>query len=278
MFYKPPNLKALLELINEKNERFLFLAGGTDINVMKKKGMIKEADNIIYINHLKELKSIKMDDNYIRIGALSTYNNILNSDIINKHLPFFVKSLSTFASPLIQTLATIGGNIANASPTNDVSPLLLVLDAKLILKSISGEREVFLKDFYTGYKKTVLKKNEIIKEIIVPMDAQSDYIPFYNKVASRNILAISKLSLAGLKKTDNNIITDIKIAVGSLNEYPRRLFKTENYLKNLSISNVDFSEIRNLLELEITPITDFRSDKNYRFEVCQNLLTEFLSK
>ncbi len=277
MFYKPDSLAELLRMIDKEDKKKVFLAGGTDINVMKKKGMLKDED-IFYINRFDELKQIKVTDDVVKIGALVTYGDLLKSKILSEHLPYLVNSLSAFASPLIQNLATIGGNIANASPTNDVSPLLLVLDAKLVLLSVNGEREVNLENYYTGYKKSVLKNNEIIKEILIKKFDEKNYITYYQKVASRNILAISKLSLAGIKKLNGDKLEEVKIAVGSLNEYPRRLKKTEEYLKGSSVHQLDFSQIRNILSMEITPISDFRSDKEYRFEVCQNLLIDFLSK
>ncbi len=278
MFYKPKSMEELLDLLNEKNEKVLFLAGGTDINVLIKKGVIKDSDTIFFINHFDELKVIQEKGSDISIGALTNYQSILSSELVKKYFPLLQTSLEHFASPLIQSMATIGGNIANGSPTNDVSPLLLVLDAKLVLVSKQGKREVFLKDFYIGYKKNILKNNEIITEIRISKDAQKDFITYYDKVASRNILAISKLSLAGLKKMKNDLISEIKLAVGSLNEYPRRLFRLEEYIKDKSLHTLDFSKIRELLSKEITPISDFRSDKEYRFEVCQNLITDFLSK
>ncbi len=278
MLYTPENLDDLLEKIDKKDGKKLFLAGGTDINVLIKKSVINPDDEIFYINDLVELKGIYESEDKIKIGAITTYREIIDSDILKKYISFFSESLEHFASPLIQTMATIGGNIANGSPTNDVSPLLLVLDAVLILKNKYNERTVPIKDFYTGYKKNILKDNEIIKEIQIEKTVQKGYITYYNKVASRDILAISKLSLAGLKKHENDIISDLKLSVGSLNEYPRRLFLLEDYLTNKSIEMLDFSQIRDILKREITPISDFRSDKEYRFEVCQNLIIEFLSK
>jgi len=277
MIVKPKNVDELLDIIHLDNGKHYFLAGGTDINILIKKRVITD-EKIIYINHLKDLKKIKRENGNVFIGALSTYKDVFESDIMKRFFPFLLSSLEHFASPLIQTLATVGGNIANGSPTNDISPLLLVLNAKLKIISQQNERIVYLKDFYTGYKKNILKNNEIIAEIIIAEDAENDYITYYKKVASRNILAISKLSLAGLKKVTDDKIEKIKIAVGSLNEYPRRLFKLEEYLKNKSINQIDFTFLRKILTEEITPISDFRSDKKYRFEVCQNLITEFLAK
>jgi len=274
-FYKP---KSLLELfvISEKIEgKKYFLAGGTDINVQIKNGIIKD-EPIIFLNHLSELKGILQSDNHIIIGTLTNFREILESKLLKNKLPFFQNSLQKFASPLIQSMATIGGNIANGSPTADVVPLLLVLDAKLKLFSKSKLREVPISEFYTGYKKFILKRNEIIGAVLIPENAETGYETFYKKIGSRKALYIAKLAIAGLKRISNNKIEDIKFAVGSLNEYPRRLYEVEEYLKNKSVDEIDFSELEYHLKKEITPISDLRSDKEYRYQVCVNLIRTFL--
>lgn len=273
-FIKPANLKELYEITSKTKRNKHYLAGGTDINIQIKKNIIKNS-TIILINHIKELNGIAEDGNYIVIGSTTTFQQIIESDLLNKKLPFFQNSLKNFASPLIQSLATIGGNIANSSPTADVVPLLLVLDAKLELCSKDNNRIVNLKNFYLGYKKFILNSDEIIKAILISINAENGFDTFYQKVGSRKALSIAKVSLAGLKKIKNERIVEIKLAVGSLNEYPRRLFLLEKYLINKKNTEIDYSEIRDILHKEITPITDLRSDKEYRFEVCFNLIKKF---
>ena len=273
-FIKPNTLRELLKIISTIKGENYFLAGGTDINIQIKKNIIRNG-KIIFINHIKELNGIKEDDNYILISSTTTFRQIIESKLLNYRLPFFQKSLNNFASPLIQSQATIGGNIANGSPTADVVPLLLVLDAKLELISKNQNRIVELKDFYIAYKNFILKPDELIKSILIPKNAEDGFTTFYEKIGSRKALIISKIAITGLKKVVNNIINKIKIAVGSLNEYPRRLDLLEKYLTDTQVSNIDYSKVENILKQEITPITDFRSDKEYRFEVCFNLIKSF---
>ncbi len=273
-FIKPKTLKELLEIILTIEGEKYYLAGGTDINIQIKKDIIRNG-TILFINHFKELNGIKEDENYILIGSTTTFRKIIESRLLNDKLPFFQNSLKNFASPIIQSLATIGGNIANGSPTSDVVPLLLVLDAKLELISYSMNRIINLKDFFIGYKKFIMKPNEIIKSIFIPRDAENGFTTFYKKIGSRKALSIAKIAVAGLKKVVNNEINEIKIAVGSLNKYPRRLFLLEKYLINKKNTEIDYSDIRDILNKEITPITDLRSDKDYRFEVCFNLIKRF---
>ncbi|MCK4654577.1 MAG: xanthine dehydrogenase family protein subunit M [Candidatus Cloacimonetes bacterium] len=276
-FIRPKDVENLLENLEEDKSKKYFLAGGTDLNVQIKNGIIRDA-NIIYINHLSELSGISEENNIILIGATTSIMDILDSDLIKRHLPYFQRSLESFASPLLQNTATIGGNIANGSPTADVIPLLLVLDAKVELSSKSQSRLIYIKDFFNGYKQNVMKSNEIITHIIIDKNAEKDFLTFYEKVGSRRTLTISKVTLAGMKKVSGQRISQIRLAVGSLNEFPRRLFKVEDYITDKTLTEIDFSRVENLLGKEITPITDLRSDKEYRYHVCVNLIRSFLNQ
>ncbi len=275
-FIKPKDIDNLYDTLDTTERQYL-LAGGTDINVQINNGIIRDP-NIVYISHIKELSGIEEENDQILIGSTTSFKEVIESRIIKKYLLLIHNSLQNFASPLIQTSATIGGNIANGSPTADVIPILLVLDAKLRICSKSNTREVFLKDFFTGYKKNVMKNNELITKILIDKDAEHKFQTFYKKVGSRNSLAIAKVSVAGIKKVSQEKIEVIKIAVGSLTEYPRRLFKVEKYVTGKKLTEIDFEKVEELLSSEITPISDLRSDKEYRYHVCVNLIRTFLNE
>jgi len=275
-FYKPTSLPDLFEKARKIEGKKYFLAGGTDINIQIKNGMIKD-EPIIYINHLNELRGITEVDDDIIIGSLSNFKELLESDIIKQHLPFLQRSLHAFASPLLQAMATLGGNLANGSPTADITPLLLVLDAKLKLMSKSKMRSIPVAEFFTGYKQFNLKQNEIIGAIVISKKAEKGYEAFHKKVGSRSSLTIAKVGLAGLKRVEKGVIKEIKLSAGSLNEYARRLPKLEVFLTGKEINRIDFAEMEKVLQQEITPISDLRSDKGYRYQVTVNLLKDFLT-
>jgi len=274
-FIKPKDIDNLYDTLDTAEQQYL-LAGGTDINVQINNGIIRDP-NIVYINHIKELSGIEEENGQILIGSTTSFKEIIESRIIRRNLLLIHSSLQNFASPLIQTSATIGGNIANGSPTADVIPILLALDARLLICSKSNTREVFLKDFFTGYKKNIMKNNELITKIIINKNAEHKFQTFYKKVGSRNSLAIAKVSVAGIKKVSQEKIEVIKIAVGSLTEYPRRLFEVEKYVTGKKLTEIDFGKVEELLSSEITPISDLRSDKEYRYHVCVNLIRTFLN-
>lgn len=269
-FKKPENLKQLLEMLQTSSKDRLLLAGGSDINIILRQRDIQPSE-MIMINHLPELEGIKLEDDLLLIGATTTIADISASTLIKKHCPFLAESLVDFASPLIAGFSTIAGNIANSSPTADTVPLLLVLNARLILRSKGSIRKVPLAEFYKGYKSTVLKPQELIYSIEIPLQNKAEYSSRYIKVGSRSVLTIAKLSLAMIK--DKN---GFRIAAGSLNEYPRRLIHVEKYLNYLT-GSYDPQDLRQMLKKDVTPITDFRSDAEYRLQVCWNYLVRFMN-
>jgi len=267
--YKPENLSEVLNLLSELPDKKLLLAGGSDLNILIKLGKISD-EAIIFINHLPELRGVDMCSTKLIIGATTTISEISSSAIIKEYCPYLSDSLIDFASPPIANFATLAGNIANSSPTADTVPLLLVLEAKLVLKSITTTRTVPLSEFYTGYKKTVLRDDELIIAIEIPLNFACKYQPQYIKIGSRTALTIAKVALAFVKYEDN-----FKIAAGSLNEYPRRLYNVEEYI-TLHSQDLNDTDLMNALKKDVTPISDFRSDKEYRLQVCFNYLQKFI--
>ena len=262
----PKNLDELFDEVSQSKRDVYYLAGGTDINIQIKRSMIQDSD-IFFINSFDELRKISFEKKVLTIGALCTFGEVIGSQIVSNNISFLPKALQNFASPLLQNTATIGGNIANGSPTADILPILLALDTKLNLISKDKKRVVKLKDYFTGYKQTILKRGELIESIEIEVDL--DKKSFYKKVSARKSLTIAKVSICAVVKPQTK---DIKIAVGSLNEYARRLFKMEEYLLS---SNVSEKGIKEVLKSEISPISDLRSDDTYRFEVCLNLVIRF---
>ncbi|MCK4956748.1 MAG: FAD binding domain-containing protein [Candidatus Cloacimonetes bacterium] len=274
-FFKPANLNDFFEITAKIKKNIYFLAGGTDINVQIKNNLLSEA-NIIFINNLSELKGIYQENDQIVFGALTTFRELINSSLVKKHLPLLSDNLQNFASPLIQTSATIGGNIANGSPTADIMPLLMILDANLIIAGKAGSHQININDFYHGYKQNKLNKGEVIKEIRINRDALTDVSTFYKKVGARKTLTIAKVTLAGLMKITHGKIEQINLAVGSLNEYARRLPQLEAYLTGKTKQQINLEKLKTILAKEITPISDLRSEKEYRFSVCLNLIRTFV--
>ncbi|CRF32412.1 carbon monoxide dehydrogenase medium subunit [Brachyspira suanatina] len=197
---KAKNINEALDF-RASNDSVIF-AGGTDLMVEHLRGsnLIAKFDKpILFINDIEELKGIKEDENNIIIGALTTFDEIIKSDLTPQVLK---DSASGIAGPPIRNIATIGGNICNASPSADSLPSLYAMDAVLVLKSKNSQREVKIKNFITGVSKTILKNDEILTHIIIP---KKDYkYSFYRKIGTRKANALSKLAICALVCKEND--------------------------------------------------------------------------
>ena len=267
-FFIPFNTNDLIENMHE-SKNYKYLVGGTDLalDVTKKN---KNIDSLIYLGNNQDLKYIKVEDNNILIGAATPINDIL--DILNKYYPEIVKMYERYGSLQIRNVATIGGNIANASPIGDSAPALISLDSSLVIEG-NKSKLIKLKDFFIGYKKTLLEKNEYIKEIIIPIDKQSIFKCY--KISKRFDDDISAVFLAIKLKLKNNIINNISITYGGMAEIPKKAFNTENYLKRKKFNLKNIILAKEKLINDFKPLNDMRASKNYRTKISQNLLEKF---
>jgi CO/xanthine dehydrogenase FAD-binding subunit len=179
----------------------------------------------------------------------------------------------------IQNRATLGGNLANASPAADSSPALLVYDAKLELVSMEGIRWVEYEKFHLEYKQLDLKSDELIRTIRLPRMAHltnRKEVHHYRKVGTRKAQAISKVSFAGIWTADDSV-TPFRVALGGVAPTVLRCRKTEKLMAHLGTpTEQDLESVKHQLSLEISPIDDIRSTREYRTEICFNLLGNFL--
>lgn len=257
-FYKFNTLTELQKAIPEIKERIYFLAGGTDLLVYLKDGLISDDSCIVDIGNLKELCFIAESDGKIRIGALTTFSEIIKNEIINKHCKILSDSCKTIGSIQIRNRGTIGGNIANASPAGDSIPALFCLNA--IIKTTS--REIPITELFTGPKKTILENNELITEILV--NRQEGFSYFY-KLGLRKAFSISKVSIAiTCLKTSENVLQKVNIACGAVAPTVIKASQTESLLEGKKLNDEIINEAVEKIRQEVMPIDDFRSNAFYR--------------
>ena len=245
-----------------RDEPLVPIAGATDVYVGLNFGTLA-SQRFIDITRLEALRGIAVEGDALVIGAGTTYTTIMRSPIVQQRLPMLVQAASQIGGVQIQNRGTLGGNIANGSPAGDSLPVLAAADAMLRLKSATGERRVSFAQFYTGYRASVLRADELIVAIEIPrVDGQQ----WFRKVGTRAAQAISKLVMAAVRAPEP------RIALGSVAATTIRLPKTEAALAAGSID-----EAVNVLEAEISPIDDIRSTATYRRQVASNLLRKFWS-
>jgi len=262
--------EVLEKLYDEKVE---IIAGGTDILVSKRKKN-EEIENFIDLTLVKELKGIDVTKDWIKIGSVTTHAEIQNDALIKNSATSLSIACGLIGSPQIRNMATIGGNIINASPAADTIPPLLIHDAICVLESKKGKRQIPLIELITGPYKTVKKSEEILTEIrVLPLYG---YQEGYIKVGKRKALAISRLSIAFAIKEKKGIYEDVRISIGSCTPVPFRAFVAEEILRG---NKRNEKIIRKAIEATIGEIikkSGGRSSYAYKIPVIRDLLKEIL--
>ena len=265
-YFSPKNIKELKKIINY-NPNATFLSGGTDLSLKVTKER-KEINNIISLNSIKELKFIKEKNGNIQVGAGIPL--IKFEQYIKKYYPDFNSILKRYGSVQIRNVGTIAGNIATASPIGDTLPLLLSLDAKVVLQKNSKKTVLPLNKFFISYRKTKLKKGQFIHSIIIPIYKKNIFKAY--KISKRIDDDISSVCASFNLEVINKKIKNIKIAYGGMAEIPKRAINCEKTLINSNLSEENFNKAKKYLEKDFAPIDDMRASKNYRMEVAKNLL------
>lgn len=269
----PENLEIALEVLSGKN--FTPLAGGTDFYPKLVGSFVK--DNVLDITRIISLRGISDNGEFWRIGATTTW-----SDIIETRLPSLFNGLKLAARELggrqIQNVATIGGNICNASPAADGVPALLALDAHVELQTSTEKRIVNLECFLTGNKKTIRKLDELVTGILIPKP-KFHSVSNFQKLGSRRYLVISIAMVSTvLEFNETNHISAARIAVGSCSPIATRINKLEWDLKGKKISPLIGCIVqRHHLDV-LNPINDIRATSSYRKEVALTLLRRNLAE
>lgn len=270
----PVSYGEALDLLNEKT--YKIISGGTDLMVQRRSWSQTPPEfpeDVLYIFNLEELKYVKEVDGYIVIGATTPVEDVLNHQLT----PLLLKeAISIIASPALRNMATIAGNIGNASPAGDTLPILYILDALIVLESVEGVRELPINEVITGPRRHTIKENEIIKEIKLPISVFTNSV--FEKIGGRKADAISKVSFTGAVNIRNGKVLDFRIAFGAVSATILRRKEIEK--KYVGITKEDLiskvNEIVSDYNPFIRPIDDQRSNKEYRKTVALNLLRNFI--
>jgi xanthine dehydrogenase small subunit len=257
---EPRSLEDALRLLRDEPP-LTPLAGCTDLFVLLNFGTLAQR-RFLDLWKLKPLRRIEQRGDVLAIGALATYSQLIRSRYVRQRLPMLIAAAREIGGVQIQNRGTIGGNIANASPAGDTLPVLAAADATIVLRSLDGERRVPCSEFYTGYRQSVMRADELITRVEVPpLEGRQ----WFRKVGTRAAQAISKVVMAGVRAPAP------RVAVGSVAPVVVRLRRIEAWLA----SGGSIDEAAHLLEQEIQPIDDVRSTAAYRRRVAANLLRRF---
>ena len=251
-------------LVLLRDERRTPIAGATDLYVALNFGTLAPRA-FVDLWPLHELRQISMRQDTLVIGALATYSDAIQSALVARHLPMLVEAARLVGGPQIQNRGTIGGNVANASPAGDSLPVFAAADATVVLRTTAAERRVAFRDFYSGYRATVMEPDELIVSIEVPPLAGKQW---FRKVGTRAAQAISKVVVAGVRGDVS------RLAFGSVGPTVVRAWHAERLLS----SGGSIDDAVDALKADIAPIDDIRSTADYRQRVATNLLRRFWSE
>ena len=260
---RPRSLKAALLLL-ARDPALTPIAGCTDVYVSMQFGTTQQ-QRFIDLWNLDELRGITVKGDVLRVGALTTYTELIDSKVVNKRLPMLVAASREVGGVQIQNRGTLGGNIANASPAGDTLPVLAAAGARVVLRSDRGQRTVPFETFYTGYRASVRQPHELITAIEFPQIRGAQW---WRKVGPRRAQAISKIMIAGIRGAKGG---EVRIAFGSVGPTVVLASKAASILQ----SGGSVADAQTALLTEITPIDDIRSTREYRGRVAANLLAEF---
>ncbi|NOY77190.1 MAG: xanthine dehydrogenase family protein subunit M [Calditrichaeota bacterium] len=272
--YSPKALDEVLQMLAENPGRYTVLSGGTDLVVRMQDGVVRPR-HLLNLSFIPELKEIVIEDNQLTFGAGVTFGDILDNRLFQKHAVPLFQAAQIMGSPQIRNLATLGGNIMNASPAGDSIPPLFVLGAEVCLESVNSIRWIKIENFFTGPGKTVRDPQELLTKIRFPI--QPDFWQGgFLRLGQREALAISKVSLAFWGHISGGTIRDIRLALGAVAPTVVRAVQTEKLLRGNPLSEPLIQEAVERIKMEAHPISDIRSEADYRKEMCGVLLRRAL--
>ncbi|MEM3196470.1 MAG: FAD binding domain-containing protein [Conexivisphaerales archaeon] len=271
------SLKSALKEISE-NKDATIIANGTDMMPRIRDEGLK-VEKILDISALdKELSYINVDSNLIRIGAMTTVSEIGSSNVFNGSLNAFHEVVSKFGGPQIRNRATIGGNICSATSSEDFIPLLMALDASVVLQSVNGKRTLKLNNFVIG-KRSVNRRNDEIMVEVQFSKPGDDYLSGFEKIGRRNILIINLINMAIVMSLKQRRVNDVRIALNRVSgKVPGRARLTEGFLNGKEIDGNIISSAREKLAEELKLSSDFRASADYRIHLAQAILEKLLNR
>ena len=272
----PRTVDEALQILQGNKADLKIVAGASDVIVQLRDGVIKP-NKLLNILPLKELRFIRLTSGEVHIGALSTYSDIVQSEITRKHGGVLVEAAKQIGAAQLQNTATIGGNLGNASPAGDSLPPLYALNAIVVTRSSSGRREIPIEEFFVGYRKTMLQQEELIEEVHFDSLSPNDR-GAYVKLGLREANAISIVDVAVVLRDrgPGNSYRKICVALGAVAPTIRRARRLEQELENKPLTTEIIEKASYLAAYEAAPIDDIRGSAEYRKAALGSLVFQAL--
>ena len=273
--YFAPNTVAGLAQVLNLHPKSRIVAGATDVGIwVTKQG--RHLQTVVYTGGIEVMKEINVAESHIQIGAAATVSDAMK--VLSEYYPALEELFRRYGSLQIRNLATIGGNVANGSPIGDSLPALIALDAKLIITGSNGSRTVPAEDFFIDYGKQDLQPGEFLERVDVPLPAENQKFMIY-KLSKRFHQDISAVCGAFSITKESNSNYRIRVCYGGMAATPLRARNCENALMSNGLASDDsVHKAKQALNLDFSPITDFRGSSDYRSLVAGNLIQRFVNE
>jgi CO/xanthine dehydrogenase FAD-binding subunit len=250
------------------------IAGGTDLMVKMRAGSARPR-LLVDISRVDELREVSMHPSGLTIGSAALVAEVLASPPVSTNYPLLATVLRSLGSTQIRNRATLGGNLANASPAADSPLALLAYDARVTLAGAGTERALPLHAFFLGPGRTALRRGEYIRSIDVPTP-RTDWDVFFHKVGRRRALTIAITSVAGLIALRGRAVVDVRVTAGSVAPTPIRLRAVEDLVRGRELDEEQIAAAHAAALREVSPIDDVRATALYRRTVTADLVARFL--
>lgn len=253
----------------------IVIAGATDLMVQKAEEL--SGAEVVSPGNRDELRGIRISNGKCHIGAATTFSELVESPDLSKFIPDISSYMKLVGSESVRNMATVAGNIVNASPIGDITVMMLALNARLTIAGHDGERNVMLKDFFKGYKKTDLGAGEIIKRISFEYRHEPALFSF-EKVSKRNYLDIASVNSALHLSMEGDKIRDCYVSAGGVSPIPLLLRKTSQFLRGKAVTPDIIMKASIIMQDEISPISDVRGSADYKRLLLRQLLVAHFLK
>ena len=274
----PKSLKEVHATLKEFGSDAKLIAGGTSLVIMMRQRLVRP-NCLVSLRSVRGLNSIEVSDGGIRIGGLATHREVESSSLLRRRLPLLAETYHHVATIRVRNMATVGGGLAHADPNQDPPPTLIALGATVKVASADGSRMIPVDNFFTDYYETVLKPDEIVTEVFIPKMAPNSagaYLKFLPRTAD-DYATVSAAAVLTLDKT-KKLISDVRIALGSVGVTPIRATAAEAVLRGQALKAEAFAEAGEKAKEAVDPISDFRGSAAYKKEMAGVFVRRALEK
>jgi len=277
-YVRPKDVAEALAVLGAHTPDAQVIAGGTDLLPVMRKSRFENGDGddarglvLVDVGRLDELTGIREEGGFLHVGGAATMAAIEASPLLKQKAAVLADAARSVGSPLVRNRATVGGNLATASPSADTAPALLALDAVVTVAGASGERQVPIADFFRGYRATALEAADVIRDISIPVPSPAASGAF-RKVGLRTADAISVVCVAAVLEMDGDTCSSARVALGAVAPVPLRALAVEEALTGRRVDVAAARDAAKRVHAHISPIDDVRASAEYRRWVAESVV------